>query len=73
LGDKPSVCSNVIERLYSTSGEFNEAGQYIYYASNEDGAKHCAMNILYSLQHLDYLIPPQADRKMILVIEIQLS
>jgi len=28
---------------------------------NEDGAKHCAMNILYSLQHLGYVIPPQAD------------
>ncbi|MBW3608523.1 MAG: flavodoxin family protein, partial [Actinobacteria bacterium] len=28
---------------------------------NEDGAKHCAMNILYSLQHLGYTIPPQAD------------
>ncbi len=25
------------------------------------GAKHCAMNILYSLQHLGYVIPPQAD------------
>ncbi len=29
--------------------------------ANEDGAKHCAMNILYSLQHLGYVIPPQAD------------
>jgi hypothetical protein len=28
---------------------------------NEDGAKHCAMNILYSLQHLGFTIPPQAD------------
>ena len=28
---------------------------------NEDGAKHCSMNILYSLQHLGYTIPPQAD------------
>lgn len=28
---------------------------------NEDGVKHCAMNILYSLQHLGYVIPPQAD------------
>src|SRR5713101_7602882 len=25
------------------------------------GAKHCAMNLLYSLQHLGYTIPPQAD------------
>jgi len=28
---------------------------------NEDGVKHCSMNILYSLQHLGYVIPPQAD------------
>lgn len=28
---------------------------------NEDGVKHCAMNILYSLQHIGYTIPPQAD------------
>ena len=25
------------------------------------GVKHCAMNVLYSLQHLGYVIPPQAD------------
>lgn len=28
---------------------------------NEDGVKHCAMKLLYSLQHLGYTIPPQAD------------
>jgi len=28
---------------------------------NEDGVKHCAMNVLYSLQHLGCVIPPQAD------------
>ena len=27
----------------------------------EDGVKHCAMNILCSLQHLGCTIPPQAD------------
>lgn len=69
LGEKSSVCSRVIERLYSQSGEVNDAGQYTYYGrvggciitGNEDGVKHCAMNILYSLQHLGYVIPPQAD------------
>lgn len=69
LGEKSSVCTKVIERLYSTSGDLNERGQYAYYGrvggclvtGNEDGAKHCAMNILYSLQHLGYVIPPQAD------------
>ncbi len=69
LGDKSSVCTKIIERLYSSSGDLNENGQYSYYGKaggclitgNEDGAKHCAMNILYSLQHLGYVIPPQAD------------
>ncbi|MEM7221386.1 MAG: NAD(P)H-dependent oxidoreductase [Pseudomonadota bacterium] len=69
LGEKSSVCTKVIERLYSSSGDLNEAGQYAYYGrvggclitGNEDGAKHCSMNILYSLQHLGYVIPPQAD------------
>jgi multimeric flavodoxin WrbA len=28
---------------------------------NEDGIKHCAQNVLYSLQHVGYTIPPQAD------------
>lgn len=54
LGDKSSVCTKVIERLYSTSGDLNKQGQYAYYGKvggclitgNEDGAKHCAMNIL---------------------------
>jgi multimeric flavodoxin WrbA len=69
LGEKTSVCTQVIERLYAASGLLNEAGQYAYYGrvggalitGNEDGAKHCAMNILYSLQHLGYVVPPQAD------------
>jgi multimeric flavodoxin WrbA len=69
LGEKSSVCTQIIERLYSTSGDLNDAGQYVYYGrvggclitGNEDGVKHCAMNILYSLQHLGYVIPPQAD------------
>lgn len=69
LGEKSSVCTQVIERLYSTSSDLNDKGQYAYYGrvggclitGNEDGVKHCAMNILYSLQHLGYSIPPQAD------------
>ena len=69
LGEKSSVCTKVIERLYANSHLLNDRGQYAYYGKvggclvtgNEDGAKHCAMNILYSLQHLGYMIPPQAD------------
>ncbi len=69
LGEKTSICTQVIERLYGNSSQLNDAGQYAYYGrvggclitGNEDGAKHAAMNILYSLQHLGYTIPPQAD------------
>jgi len=69
LGEKSSICTQVIERLYGNSHLLNDAGQYAYYGrvggclitGNEDGAKHCAMNILYSLQHLGFTIPPQAD------------
>jgi multimeric flavodoxin WrbA len=69
LGEKSSICTRVIERLYGNSSQLNEAGQYVYYGrvggclvtGNEDGIKHCSMNILYSLQHLGFVIPPQAD------------
>ncbi|WP_257980410.1 flavodoxin family protein [Streptomyces sp. CB02959] len=69
LGDNSSVMKRVIERLYACSSILNDQGQYAYYGrvggclitGNEDGAKHCAMNVLYSLQHLGYTIPPQAD------------
>ena len=69
LGEKSSMCSRVIERLYAMSGELNEAGQSSFYGKvggvlvtgNEDGVKHVATNVLYSLQHLGYTIPPQAD------------
>ena len=69
LGDNSSVTKRVIERLYACSSSLNSRGQYAYYGrvggclitGNEDGAKHCSMNVLYSLQHLGYTIPPQAD------------
>ncbi len=69
LGERSSICTKIIERLYAMSAQQNEKGQYIYYGKaggclitgNEDGVKHCAMSMLYSLQHLGYSIPPQAD------------
>ena len=69
LGEESSVCRRVIERLYAESGKLNDKGQYIYYGrvggclvtGNEDGIKHCAMSLLYAMQHLGYVIPPQAD------------
>ncbi|HRF28444.1 MAG TPA: flavodoxin family protein [Candidatus Saccharibacteria bacterium] len=69
LGDNSSQTKLLIERLYSNSAELNDKGQWAYYGKvggciitgNEDGVKHCAMNVLYSLQHIGYTIPPQAD------------
>lgn len=69
LGDNSSVMKQVIERLYANSHILNKHGQYADYGKvggclitgNEDGVKHCAMNVLYSLGHLGYTIPPQAD------------
>lgn len=69
LGDNSSQTKKLIERLYGNSAETNEKGQWAYYGKvggciitgNEDGLKHCAMNILYSLQHVGFMIPPQAD------------
>ena len=69
LGDNSSQTKKLIERLYANSGELNSHGQYAYYGKvggalitgNEDGVKHCTMDILYSLQHIGYAIPPQAD------------
>ena len=69
LGDNSSETKKIIERLYAHSGELNDHGQWLYYGKvggclitgNEDGIKHCASNVLYSLQHIGYSIPPQAD------------
>ena len=69
LGDNSSETKKVIERLYAHSGELNAKGQWLYYGKvggclitgNEDGIKHCASNVLYSLQHIGCSVPPQAD------------
>jgi len=69
LGQKSSVATLVVERMYAYSGDRNKKGQYLYYGKtagcvitgNEDGIKHCSMDILYAMQHIGYTIPPQAD------------
>ena len=70
LGDNSSVTKKVIERLYARLGDPQRQGPVrsttagsagCLITGNEDGIKHCAMNILYSLQHIGYTIPPQAD------------
>lgn len=69
LGEKSSIATQVIERLYGGSGLTNDKGQYIYYnkvggvivTGNEDGAKHASASILYGLSHIGFTIPPNVD------------
>lgn len=69
LGDQSSMTRLFVERLYGWSGEVNDKGQWSYYGKaggalvtgNEDGAKHCAAQLLYSMSHIGFTIPPQAD------------
>lgn len=69
LGEKSSEATKLIERFYAMSGQLNNKGQYLFYGKlggciitgNEDGIKHCAMGLLYALQHIGYSIPRQAD------------
>ena len=69
LGEKSSIATLAIERLYGSSSETNDKGQAIYYnkvggvivTGNEDGAKHAAASILYGLSHMGFVVPPNVD------------
>lgn len=69
LGDQSSFTRKIIERLYAYSSDVNEAGQWSYYGKvgaavttgNDDGGKHVNAHVLYALQHIGLVIPPQAD------------
>ncbi len=69
LGEKSSIATLAIERLYGSSSITNDQGQSIFYnkvggavvTGNEDGAKHAATSILYSLSHIGFTIPPNVD------------
>lgn len=66
LGEKASVAKMVMERISGSGSETNEKGQPIYYnkvagvvvTGNEDGAKHAARDILFSLGHYGFTLPP---------------
>lgn len=69
LGEKSSLATLAIERLYGSSSVTNDKGQSIFYnkvggaivTGNEDGAKHSAASLLYGLSHIGFLIPPNVD------------
>ena len=60
LGEKSSLATVTMERLYGGSGLTNEKGQSIYYnkvggvvvTGNEDGAKNAATSLIYGYRHL---------------------
>lgn len=69
LGEKSSIATLIIERLYGSSKLENNEGQSIFYnkvggvivTGNEDGAKHASASILYGLSHIGFTIPPNVD------------
>jgi len=69
LGEKSSIATQAIERLYGASSNTNDKGQSIHYnkvggalvTGNEDGAKHAAASIIYALSHMGYTVPPNVD------------
>lgn len=69
LGEKSSIATLAIERLYGGSSLKNDKGQSIYYnkvggvvvTGNEDGAKNAARSILYGFSHIGLVIPPNVD------------
>lgn len=69
LGEKSSIATLAIERLYGASSFTNDKGQYLYYnkvggaivTGNEDGAKQASASIIYGLSHIGFTIPPNVD------------
>lgn len=69
LGEKSSVATLVIERMYGSNSIKNEKGQAAFYnkvggvivTGNEDGAKHASASVLYGLSHIGFTIPPNVD------------
>lgn len=69
LGEKSSLATQAVERLYGSSSKTNDKGQSVFYnkvggvvvTGNEDGAKHASASILYSLSHIGFVIPPNVD------------
>lgn len=66
IGEKSSVAKMVLERISGSGSETNDKGQPVYYnkvagavvTGNEDGAKHAARDILFSLGHFGFTLPP---------------
>jgi multimeric flavodoxin WrbA len=68
-GEHSSLARQIVERLYAHLGQLKEQGQLplrgrvggALITGNQDCLRHCPADIVYSLQHLGYVISPQAD------------
>lgn len=69
LGEQSSEARRVIERLYALNSQVRDDGQYLFtgkvgaaiVSGNEDGVKHVAASWLWSLAHMGFTIPANAD------------
>jgi len=69
LGEQSSEARKVIERLYALNSQVRDDGQYLFtgkvggaiVSGNEDGVKHVASSWLWSLAHMGFTIPANAD------------
>ncbi len=69
LGETLPVCTQVNGRIDGNSAQLNDAKQDVddgrvagcLVTGNEDGGKHCVMNVLYSPQHLGFVVPRQVN------------
>jgi multimeric flavodoxin WrbA len=69
LGEQSSITRRLIERLYAHSGETGDDGLSVFHGKvggvivtgNEDGVKHVASSLVYSLQHIGITVAPNSD------------
>ncbi|MFC0682005.1 flavodoxin family protein [Lysobacter korlensis] len=69
LGEQSSEARKVIERLYALNSQVRDDGQYLFtgkvggaiVSGNEDGVKHVTSSWLFSLAHMGFTIPANAD------------
>lgn len=67
-GERSSIASLFMERLYANSDEQNDSGQAVYYnkvfgclvTGNEDGAKEAGRAVLFAMINIGFTVPPNA-------------
>lgn len=68
MGDKTSIATKMIERLYGSNHIENEEGHSFYYnkvagvvvTGNEDGAKHAIASLFFGLSYIGFTVAPES-------------